>query len=42
MTEERLLKKIPSEEPFSELSPKAVKHQDAEFAGLEAKFDSLD
>ena len=42
MTEERLLKKIPSEEPFSELSPKAVKDQDAEFAELEAKFDSLD
>jgi len=42
MTEERLLKKIPSEEPFSELSPKPVKDQDAEFAELEAKFDSLD
>jgi hypothetical protein len=42
MTEERLLKKIPSEEPFSELSPKAVKDQDAEFRELEAKFDSLD
>jgi len=36
MTEERLLKKIPSEEPFSDLSPKA------EFGELEAKFDSLD
>jgi hypothetical protein len=42
MTEERLLKKIPSEEPFSELSPKAVNDQDAEFGELEAKFDSLD
>jgi hypothetical protein len=42
MTEERLLKKIPSEEPFSELSPKAVKDADAEFGELEAKFDSLD
>jgi hypothetical protein len=42
MTEERLLKKIPSEEPFRELSPKAVKDEDAEFAELEAKFDSLD
>jgi hypothetical protein len=42
MTEERLLKKIPSEEPFSEFSPKAVKDQDAEFGELEAKFDSLD
>jgi hypothetical protein len=42
MTEERLLRKIPSEEPFSELSPKAVRDQDAEFGELEAKFDSLD
>jgi hypothetical protein len=42
MTEERLLKKIPSEEPFSELAPKAVKDQDAEFGELQAKFDSLD
>jgi hypothetical protein len=42
MTEERLLKKIPSEEPFSEFSPKAVKGEDAEFGELEAKFDSLD
>ena len=42
MTEERLLKKIPSEEPFREFSPIAVKDQDAEFAELEAKFESLD
>jgi hypothetical protein len=42
MTEERLLKKIPSEGPFSEFSPKAVKNDDAEFGELEAKFDSLD
>ena len=42
MTEERLLKKIPSEEPFSGFSPQAVKDQDADFAELEAKFDSLD
>jgi hypothetical protein len=42
MTEERLLKKIPSEEPFSELSPKPVKDEDTEFGELEAKFDSLD
>jgi hypothetical protein len=41
MTEERLLKKIPAEEPFSELSPKAVKDHDAEFRELEAKFESL-
>jgi hypothetical protein len=42
MSEERLLKKIPSEEPFSQLSPKAVKYGDAGFGELEAKFDSLE
>ena len=42
MTEERLLKKFPAEEPFSELSPKAVKDGDPEFAGLEEKFDALE
>lgn len=42
MTEESLLKKFPAEEPFSELSPKAVKQGDANFEELEAKFDSLD
>ncbi|HEY6127743.1 MAG TPA: hypothetical protein VIW23_06125 [Candidatus Acidoferrum sp.] len=42
MTEENLLKKFPAEEPFSELSSKAVKQGDANFAELEAKFDSLD
>jgi hypothetical protein len=42
MTEERLLKKIPAEKPFSELSPKAVKDGDAEFGELEEKFDSLE
>jgi hypothetical protein len=42
MTEERLLKKFPAEEPFSGLSPKAVKDGDTEFAELEEKFDSLE
>jgi hypothetical protein len=42
MTEERLLKKFPAEEPFSEMSPNAVKEGDSEFGELEAKFDSLD
>jgi hypothetical protein len=42
MTEERLLKKFPSEQPFSELSPKAVKHGDSGFGELEEKFDSLE
>jgi hypothetical protein len=42
MTEERLLKKFPSEEPFSELSPKAVKDGDEKFAELQEKFDALE
>jgi len=42
MTEERLLKKFPAEEPFSGLSPKAVKDGDPEFAFLEEKFDALE
>ena len=42
MTEDRLLKKFPSEEPFSELSPKAVKDGDAGFGALEEKFESLE
>ena len=42
MTEDRLLKKFPSEEPFSDLSPQAVKDGDAEFGALEEKFDSLE
>jgi hypothetical protein len=42
MTEERLLKKFPAEEPFSGLSPKAVKDGDAEFEKLEEKFDALE
>ena len=42
MTEERLLKKFPAEEPFSEMSPKPVKDGDPEFGELEDKFESLD
>jgi len=42
MTEDRLLKKFPAEQPFSEMSPKPVKDGDPEFGELEAKFDSLD
>ena len=41
MVEERLLKKFPAEEPFSGLSPRAVKDGDTDFGELEAKFDSL-
>ena len=42
MTEDRSLKKFPSEGPFNELSSKAVKDGDAEFAALEKKFESLE
>jgi hypothetical protein len=42
MTEERMLKKIPSEEPFSGLPLKAVRDGEAGFGDLEAKFDSLE
>jgi len=42
MTEERLLKRFPSEQPFSELSPKAVKDGDEEFGELQEKFDALE
>jgi hypothetical protein len=42
MTEERMLKKIPSEEPFSGLSLQAVRDGEAGFGDLEAKFDSLE
>ena len=42
MTEERLLKMFPSEQPFSELSPKAVKDGDEEFGELQEKFDALE
>ena len=41
MTEESLLKKFPSEEPFRELSPKAVREGDAGYGELETKFDAL-
>jgi len=42
MTEERWLKKFPSEEPFRELSAKAVREGDTGFRELEEKFDALD
>jgi hypothetical protein len=42
MTEERILKKFPAEEPFNEMSPKAVKDGDADFGEMQSKFESLD
>ena len=42
MTEERLVKRIPSEEPFSEANPKMVKVGGAGFGDVEAKFESLE
>jgi hypothetical protein len=42
MTQERLLKKFPSEEPFSEMPAETVKDGDAEFGEFETKFDSLE
>lgn len=42
MTEERWLKRIPGEEPFSEAAPKVLTPSDAGFAEVEGKFDSLE
>jgi len=42
MTEERWVKRIPSEEPFKEASPKTVKAGDAEFPQVESRFDALE
>jgi len=42
MTEERLVKLVPAEEPFREAEPKMVKAGGAGFADVEAKFESLE
>jgi hypothetical protein len=42
MTEERWVKRIPSEEPFKEVSPKTVKEGDAGFPETEGRFDALE
>jgi len=42
MTEERLVKLVPAEEPFSEAEPKMVKAGGAGFADVEAKFEALE
>jgi hypothetical protein len=42
MTEERWLKRIPTEEPFQGAAPETVKASDAGFAEVESKFDALE
>jgi len=42
MTEERWLKRIPSEEPFKEAAQETLQGDDPGFADAEAKFDSLE
>jgi len=42
MTEERWLKRIPTEEPFQGAEPATVKPSDAAFAEIEGKFEALE
>jgi hypothetical protein len=42
MTEERWLKRIPTEEPFKGAEPETVKAGDAGFAEIEGKFEGLE
>lgn len=42
MTEERWLKRIPTEEPFKGAVPEMVKPSDASFAQIEGKFEALE
>ena len=42
MTEERWLKRIPTEEPFKGAEPETVKTGDAGFAEIEGKFEGLE
>jgi hypothetical protein len=42
MTEERWLKRIPTEEPFQGAEPETVKAGDAGFAEIEGKFEGLE
>jgi hypothetical protein len=41
MTEERWLKRIPTEEPFKDAEPETVKTGDTAFAEIEGKFEGL-
>jgi hypothetical protein len=42
MTEERWLKRIPTEEPFKGADPETVKPSDTGFAEIEGKFEALE
>jgi hypothetical protein len=42
MTEDRLLKRIASEDPFKEVVPQTVKPNDAAFSEIEGRFESLE
>jgi hypothetical protein len=42
MTEERWLKRIPSEPPFRDAAPETIRSSDAAFAEVEGKFETLD
>jgi hypothetical protein len=42
MTEQRWVKRIPTEDPFKGAGPATVKESDAGFAEIEGKFDALE
>jgi hypothetical protein len=42
MTEERWLKRIPTEEPFKDAAPETVKPSDAGFGEIEGNFEALE
>ncbi|HJZ63743.1 MAG TPA: hypothetical protein VKD70_05455 [Candidatus Acidoferrum sp.] len=42
LTEQRLLKRISTEEPFASASPKTIREADAEFAKLDSRFQELE
>ena len=42
LTEQRLLKRISTEEPFASSAPKTIKEGDAAFADVDARFEALE
>ena len=42
MTEERWLKRIPSEQPFKDAAPQTIQPADTAFAEVEGKFETLE
>ena len=42
LTEQRLLKRISTEEPFASASPKMIKQGEAAFAAVDARFEELE